>query len=210
MGYPIVPISLAPEPEPEPAPALGDEAEEEEREDETFVTPAWEQAERLWRRLEASGLLEIERDEEALPVRARLISGGNSWRGRLPQSGDEMWPVEVVVFDSEPWTLLAQTAAPECGFCRFMKMGPCGAEFAAWEKCIEAARDTKADFVDLCGAQTMTLKQCTDKHPEYYGMLAGDADDEETEETSPPLPPPQEVDKSAGQAQGKHNGASAP
>ena len=29
--------------------------------------------------------------------------------------------------------LAATSAKPECGFCRFMKNGPCGKEFEAWE-----------------------------------------------------------------------------
>ena len=27
-----------------------------------------------------------------------------------------------------------------CGFCKFMKAGPCGELFAAWEKCVDASR----------------------------------------------------------------------
>jgi len=51
----------------------------------------------------------------------------------------------------------------------------------AWEACIEHAREAEGDFVDLCGTQTMALKECTDKHPEYYGSLtsSGDPDDED-------------------------------
>ena len=26
---------------------------------------------------------------------------------------------------------------PECGFCLFMRAGPCGEEFKAWEKCLD-------------------------------------------------------------------------
>ena len=29
------------------------------------------------------------------------------------------------------------------------------------------------DFVELCGTQTLALKDCTDAHPEYYGEIAG-------------------------------------
>ncbi|KAL3914288.1 MAG: hypothetical protein SGPRY_007675, partial [Prymnesium sp.] len=47
---------------------------------------------------------------------------------------------------------------PECGFCRFMRAGPCGDVFTKWENCIDRARDTNADFVELCGAETMELK----------------------------------------------------
>ena len=38
---------------------------------------------------------------------------------------------------------------------------------------------TKMDFVEACGKQTIELKRCTDKHPEYYGMLSGADDDDD-------------------------------
>jgi hypothetical protein len=74
--------------------------------------------------------------------------------------------------------LFGRAAEPECAFCRFMKNGPCGAQFQMWEDCIDRARDQEADFVDLCGKETLVLKECTDKHPEYYGALSPDADDQ--------------------------------
>ena len=38
----------------------------------------------------------------------------------------------------------------------------------------DRARDTEGvDFVELCGTQTLALKDCTDAHPEYYGEIAG-------------------------------------
>ena len=76
-------------------------------------------------------------------------------------------------------TLPARSVLPECGFCRFMKAGPCGQEFEAWEKCIDQARDKEKDFVEMCGPQTLVLKGCTDKHPEYYGELSGGGDEPE-------------------------------
>jgi hypothetical protein len=58
----------------------------------------------------------------------------------------------------------------ECGFCRFMKVGPCGKQFEAWEKCIDDCKDNgKEDqFIDLCSKQTLGLKDCVDAHPKYY------------------------------------------
>lgn len=167
------------------------EPDADEDEDDTpsmFVTPAWEQAESVWRRLEASGLLELDRDDDAMPVSARLTTGGASWRGGLPGGSSDAWPVEVRVFGQgkDIWDLEARTAPPECGFCRFMKAGPCGAAFAVWEKCIEKARHDDDDFVDVCGAATLELKRCTDAHPEYYGMLGGGGDEESEEEPGAP------------------------
>ena len=57
---------------------------------------------------------------------------------------------------------------PECGFCRFMKMGPCGKEFAAWEACLDACKEKDEDFVEKCAPQTLALKACVDVNPKYY------------------------------------------
>ena len=59
----------------------------------------------------------------------------------------------------------AVRAQPECGFCKFMRAGPCGAPFTAWEACIEGCRDDEGDFVETCGPETLVLKECCDKHP---------------------------------------------
>ena len=64
-----------------------------------------------------------------------------------------------------------------------MKDGPCGDAFTAWEACVDAAKSENADFVEKCGKATLALKACTDKHPEYYGMLG---DDDDGEDEAPP------------------------
>ena len=46
--------------------------------------------------------------------------------------------------------------APECGFCKFMKAGPCGKEFTAWEACIDQVRPLQSLFV----SQPLTLSLC--------------------------------------------------
>jgi len=223
MGYPVVPISLR-EPEP-PAPtgaapseagaeaaggssdggAAGEEAEEEEG-----PTP-WEMTEGLWRRLEASGVLQIERDDQSLPCEVSLTDGGSKWSGPLPRQDDL---AEVHVFSgADAWTVLAEAVVPECGFCRFMKAGPCGAEFSAWEDCIERARATDADFVELCGPQTLKLKACTDRHPEYYGMLGGDDGGDEGDDADSAAPPPSEsaaANAGGGPADASPNGSAPP
>ena len=49
--------------------------------------------------------------------------------------------VEVhVLRGAEAWTVLASAVVPECGFCRFMKAGPCGAEFKAPTACVPLPR----------------------------------------------------------------------
>jgi GCK domain len=40
-----------------------------------------------------------------------------------------------------------------------------------WEACVDKNRDDGNDFVETCVAQTRTLKECLDQHPEYYGPL---------------------------------------
>ena len=72
----------------------------------------------------------------------------------------------------------------ECGFCKFMKAGPCGDAFVAWEKCIETCKDNDTDFIEKCGPQTLALKDCVDANPDYYSVLEqlDDAVEEESEE----------------------------
>jgi hypothetical protein len=62
----------------------------------------------------------------------------------------------------------------ECGFCTFMRGGPCGDVFTEWEACIDKCKDDDSDFVELCGEKTVKLKECVDAHPEYYGVLSGE------------------------------------
>jgi len=79
-------------------------------------------------------------------------------------------------------------AKKECGFCLFMKLGPCGDEFQKWEDCIESCKDSQEDFIDKCAQHTLALKGCVDVHPEYYYSLmdesssssSADASDEAT------------------------------
>jgi len=74
----------------------------------------------------------------------------------------------------------------ECGFCKFMKAGPCRQEFMAWEKCVGDSKDDddKDAFINRCAPQTIVLKNCVDTHPEYYFMLDNDEPTEVTVEGS--------------------------
>ena len=62
-----------------------------------------------------------------------------------------------------------------------------------WQACIDRAREKDTDFVELCGDSTMALKDCTDKHPEYYGELGGGGDEYDADKSPPPevAPPPE-------------------
>ncbi|KAG0573833.1 hypothetical protein KC19_VG213300 [Ceratodon purpureus] len=59
----------------------------------------------------------------------------------------------------------------ECGFCLFMKAGPCGKRFASWEACVDDAETTGINIVEKCAQKTHFLKECMETHPEYYGPV---------------------------------------
>merc|ERR1712087_70124 len=133
MGYPVVPISLREPQMPSKDKATSDNAADDAEEAESSITP-WEQVEGLWQRLEATGLLQVDRGEEALPSSVSLTDGSTEWRGELPQGyghSQEIVELKLLSSSDHSWTVFAETAAPECGFCRFMRKGPCGAEFTA-------------------------------------------------------------------------------
>ncbi len=155
---------------------VGVNDDDDDDDDELPLGSPWDMVEGPWRRLEAAGVLTVERGPDALPVSVSLPDGARSWRGEL--AGGGMTEVRLLSGDdAKNLQLFGRAAEPECAFCRFMKNGPCGAQFQRWEDCIDRARDQEADFVDLCGKETLVLKECTDKHPEYYGALSPDADD---------------------------------
>ena len=150
----------------------------------------WEQIEEPWRLLEAAGVLTIERDADSMPTAVSLVSGAAAWQGELSGPRDASpRTITVRLIDAASAARLdlrGRTLVPECGFCRFMKDGPCGEEFIAWEACVDAAKESGADFVEACGKPTLALKACTDRHPEYYGMLNDDGDAEDDDDKAPP------------------------
>lgn len=168
------PAAVAPGSEASEPAAASTGSTEEERE----VPTLWEQVELPWQLLERAGVLVIERDADAMPLSVSLATGGIAWSGELPAGGQNpgVHPrtVTVRLIDaaaSDKLALHAKSEVPECGFCRFMKNGPCGDVFIAWEACVDAAKDAGEDFVERCGKATLALKACTDQHPEYYGEL---------------------------------------
>ncbi|RLN91589.1 hypothetical protein BBJ28_00017295 [Nothophytophthora sp. Chile5] len=82
-------------------------------------------------------------------------------------------------FDVSTGECLAPKA--ECGFCKFMKAGPCGREFTAWEACLDRCKKSGDDFIEHCGAETLALRDCVDANPEYYHVLHDGPDEEEGE-----------------------------
>jgi hypothetical protein len=129
----------------------------------------------------AASLLDLARNAEEF-----------SWSGMLPavEGGGSSTPVTVQRFVHAPlnatvctnfrWDEKTMSCKPpgECGFCKFMRAGPCGDVFTAWEDCIDRCKKEDSDFVDICGSQTMALKDCVDVNPEYYGVLGGEPEAE--------------------------------
>lgn len=74
-------------------------------------------------------------------------------------------------YDPETGACTAGGQKPECGFCKFMKAGPCGKEFSAWEACLDRCKKNGSDFIEHCGAPTLALRDCVDANPEYYSIL---------------------------------------
>ncbi|CAG9461458.1 unnamed protein product [Pedinophyceae sp. YPF-701] len=64
-----------------------------------------------------------------------------------------------------------------CGFCKFMKGGPCKDTFVAWSKCVDAGRDSGDDFVEKCIEPTVALKECMEANPNYYKPMLQAEDD---------------------------------
>jgi mitochondrial intermembrane space import and assembly protein 40 len=70
-----------------------------------------------------------------------------------------------------------------CAFCRFMKGGGCREQFIAWEKCVEAARESD-DFPTKCADITEALHLCMmePEHKPYYQMFLDDQEEYAKEE----------------------------
>ncbi|CAN1152682.1 hypothetical protein LINPERPRIM_LOCUS29079 [Linum perenne] len=64
----------------------------------------------------------------------------------------------------------AEAKEEECGFCLFMKGGPCKDAFIAWQDCVEE-KDEKIDLVAKCSEVTRVLKECLEANPGYYGPI---------------------------------------
>jgi len=155
--------------------------------------------------------------------RAKAAAGAldKDWKGVLPaRDGYEATECEITVPKertvltatlcvSDQWNGEANRCGEEkgCGFCRFMKLGPCGKQFAIWEACIDKCKETEEDFVDKCAQQTLTLKQCVDQNPEYYYSVLEEDENQEGEvseaEVAPdavPVTASGEMEPTAGEA----------
>ncbi|RHZ14829.1 hypothetical protein DYB26_001690 [Aphanomyces astaci] len=152
----------------------------------------------LLERLQAAGYLTIDDSPEGLNV------GLSSFDGTLPSFASKLFPfynpfpptqASLTILADGPLTLsgvlctsssydeASHSCGPakkaECGFCLFMKAGPCGDQFTSWEACLDESKKEGADFLSKCGPQTLALRDCVDAHPEYYSVLNGDDSDDE-------------------------------
>eukprot|EP00298_Acanthocystis_sp_HF-20_P022783 c30956_g1_i1.p1 GENE.c30956_g1_i1~~c30956_g1_i1.p1 ORF type:complete len:103 (-),score=55.73 c30956_g1_i1:38-346(-) len=70
----------------------------------------------------------------------------------------------------------------ECPWCTFMKAGPCGEEFTAWQDCVRDSREKDRDFVSDCRTISDSLFGCIRENQEYYGENPAGTQEEEEEQ----------------------------
>ena len=73
----------------------------------------------------------------------------------------------------------------DCGFCTYMRAGPCGEVFTAWEACVEDHRSRDEDFAKGCVPATRALTECMSEHKEYYELPDQEAPAADAPETAP-------------------------
>jgi len=126
----------------------------------------------------AASLLDLARNADEFSWSGMLpaIEGGGRSNKIAVQSIQGKNNLTATVCTNFRWDEPTMSCKPpgECGFCKFMRAGPCGDVFTAWEDCIDACKKDESDFVDVCGSQTMALKICVDENPEYYGVLSSE------------------------------------
>ena len=64
----------------------------------------------------------------------------------------------------------AEDGEEDCGFCTYMRAGPCGEVFTAWEACVEDHRNRNEDFAKGCVPATRALTECMSEHKDYYEL----------------------------------------
>ena len=73
----------------------------------------------------------------------------------------------------------------DCGFCTYMRAGPCGEVFTAWEACVEDHRSRDEDFAKGCVPATRALTECMSEHKDYYELPDQEAPAADAPETAP-------------------------
>ena len=79
----------------------------------------------------------------------------------------------------------AEDGEEDCGFCTYMRAGPCGEVFTAWEKCVEDHRSRDEDFAKGCVPATRALTECMSEHKDYYELPDQEAPAADAPETAP-------------------------
>ena len=67
-------------------------------------------------------------------------------------------------------TAKGEDGEEDCGFCTYMRAGPCGEVFTAWEACVEDHRNRNEDFAKGCVPATRALTECMSEHKDYYEL----------------------------------------
>ncbi|PRQ19445.1 hypothetical protein RchiOBHm_Chr7g0217291 [Rosa chinensis] len=65
----------------------------------------------------------------------------------------------------------AEEEKGECGFCLFMKAGPCGERFTAWEQCVKESEKNKDYAAAKCVEVFKTLDECMKENQAYYDFF---------------------------------------
>ncbi|KAL3701118.1 hypothetical protein R1sor_019140 [Riccia sorocarpa] len=145
-------------------------------------------------------------EEESSGAQDDVVTGGAEQRSQHEDASSETLPASDEIEEEEE----------DCGFCLFMKAGPCGERFSIWQNCVDKAEKAGEDIVEKCAQTTSLLKVCMEMNLDYYSPVidaeramqeiaaqegnqaAGKTADQETsaEEVAP-----QDVDKSTDAAQ---------
>ena len=72
--------------------------------------------------------------------------------------------VEVKAADREE----GEAEEEECGWCKWMKAGPCPEPFQVWLDCVDGLRAKGRDDVEVCANVMAPLFECMSAHKEYY------------------------------------------
>ena len=73
----------------------------------------------------------------------------------------------------------------DCGFCVYMRAGPCGDVFTAWEDCVKIHQEKNEDFARKCIGSTKALTECMAVHKDYYDLPGMTGDAEANEKMAP-------------------------
>ncbi|XP_078436486.1 uncharacterized protein LOC144707221 isoform X2 [Wolffia australiana] len=135
----------------------------------------------------------LHRDEE--PETAAKMRGEHPDGGEINGSSERVGEQQ----DSRRADAEEEEEEGECGFCLFMKGGPCREEFIAWEDCVETAERNEQNVVDACFEVTSLLRKCMEAHDDYYEPIlrAEKAMAEEEAEKEPILESTQPVESTA-------------